>query len=237
MKTIFRSAAVHPYNCVRILVGVLIALAWLALSAAPARATITVVSYWRMGENDPGATAGATATATTDSVGSHKLTCSGQALYSTDVSPAALVHTDSMLSVNFTNSAYASNSAVVSTAQDNFGIEAWVEPTALPTRQVIAFNGSIDTNGWGIVVEGSSYKGLIGDLLVGPSTATAASNVWTHVALVRNNGVATLYTNGVAAGNTSTAAPGLPTGSFALGSDLPSPLFVSFSGLMDEVRV
>jgi len=62
------------------------------------------------------------------------------------------------------------------------------------------------------------------------------TNVWTHLALVRNSGITTLYVNGVACG-TNSAAPNAPNGLFALGS---SPTALSgefFDGLIDEVQV
>src|SRR4051794_22900109 len=94
-----------------------------------ATAAINVASYWRMGENDSGAVSGTTAINTTDSIGSHHLTVSGQALYSNDVAAAAFGHTGSSLSVNFAAGAYGRGN-IVSTVTDNFGMEAWVKPAS-----------------------------------------------------------------------------------------------------------
>ncbi|MCI0747523.1 MAG: LamG domain-containing protein, partial [Verrucomicrobia subdivision 3 bacterium] len=66
----------------------------------------------------------------------------------------------------------------------------------------------------------------------GPATA----GVWTHLALVRNNGTATLYVNGVASGS-STASPNMPAGSFAIGAQPQSLAAEFFAGALDEVRV
>ena len=145
----------------------------------------------------------------------------------------------SLRSINFTNSAYATN-AIVSTAQDNFGIECWAKPTAMGGGQVIAYNGGTGgfagSSGWGIILAANNtYQGLFGGITtIGTSVATA--NVWTHLALVRNNGTTTLYVNGVAAG-TSSGGPLLPQGNFALGAPPQAPTSQFFTGLIDEVRV
>ena len=47
-------------------------IAFLAAAPRNSRAAINVVSYWRLGESDSGAAAGAAATNTTDSVGAAK---------------------------------------------------------------------------------------------------------------------------------------------------------------------
>jgi hypothetical protein len=216
-----------------VFVAALVAALNLTLTPA-ARAGITVVSYWRMGESDPSATAGTAATNTTDSFGSHNLKISGQAFYSNDVASAALAHVSSSLSLNFTNGGFASNS-IVSTATDNFGIECWVKPASVTAGQVIAYNGATDTSGWGLIVSGSNYLALLGGRDVWGS-GTATPNVWTHVALVLSGGVATIYTNGMAAG-TSVATPNVPVGKFALAAPPQSPNNQFLTGMVDEVRV
>src|SRR5204863_6698953 len=100
------------------------AFVWFIFQTVPLHATINVVSYWRLGEADPGAAAGVPASTTTDSVGAKNLTFHGNASYRSDVAASAVTHAGSSLSVNFTSSAYAVNT-IVSTATDNFGIECW----------------------------------------------------------------------------------------------------------------
>jgi autotransporter-associated beta strand protein len=216
----------------------LLTLFFLADAAQTSRATINVVSYWRLGESDAGTAAGAAATNTTDSVGATNLRFQGNARYANDVAATAATHVGSLLSVNFTNSAYAPN-AIVSTAQDNFGIECWAKPTAPGGGQIIAYNGATGgagSGGWGIIIAADgTYEGLFGGITtIGTSVATA--NAWTHLALVRNNGISTLYINGVASGTSSTG-PALPQGNFALGAPPQSPTSQFFTGLIDEVRV
>ncbi len=214
-------------------------IAFLAAAPLSSRAAISVVSYWRLGESDSGAAAGATATSTTDSVGGMNLAFQGNARYANDVATTAANRIASLLSVNFTNSAYAIN-PIVSTATDNFGIECWAKPTALGGGQVIAYNGGTGgaggSSGWGIIIAADgTYEGLFGGVTtIGTSLATA--NVWTHLALVRNNGTTTLYVNGVAAG-TSSGGPIFPQGNFALGAPPQDPTSQFFTGSIDEVRV
>ena len=205
------------------------------LNVTIARATVTVVDYWRMGENDPGATAGGTPSVAVDSVGAFNLTYGGGAAdYSASVAASASQHTGSSLAVDLANSAYARGS-IVSTNVDNFGLEAWVNPATAANGQIIAYNGNTGTSGWGIMVSGSMYSALYGGQVIF-GTSTVVPGVWTHVALVRNNGTATLYVNGVVTA-TSTTPPGIPTGNFALGAPPTAPTSQFYTGLIDEVRV
>lgn len=57
---------------------------------------------------------------------------------------------------------------------------------------------------------------------------------WTHLALVRDNGIATFYVNGVSAG-TSANTPVTPTGGFTI--DAYTSTGSDFDGLIDEVRL
>ncbi len=228
------SSAIRPFVSLRLCLVAALVMSWLVLGSMPARATISVLNYWRMGENQPGAEAGSAATNLTDVAGSYNLTVSGQAAFSADVAAAAVMSTRSTLSVVFTNSGFASN-AIVSSLVNNFGIEAWVKPASVTSGQVIAYNGSSATSGWGLMVSASNYSGLFGGKVIFGSGA-ATPNVWTHVALVRDSGTCTLYVNGVASG-TSGATPNTPTGNFALAAPPQSPTSQFLTGLVDEVRV
>jgi len=216
------------------------AIAWLVFQTVPLHAAINVVSYWRMGESDPGAAAGVAVANTIDSAGTNNLTVQGAALYASDVAATATYHTGSSLSVNFANGAFATN-AIVSTATYNFGIECWVKPTALGTNdQVIAYNGStggFGSGGWGIFIAADhTYEGLLGGAAAF-GTNVAIANVWTHLALVRSGAVSTLYVNGVAAAS-NMSVPGVPaTGAFGLAAPPQTPTNQFFTGLIDEVRV
>jgi sugar lactone lactonase YvrE len=231
-KDLERNKRIFGISTALLMAG-LIAVLNLALTPG-ARAAVTEVSYWHLGESDPGASGGTVATNTMDSVASHNLKVRGAAIYSSDVAIPALAHVGSSRSVSFGSGAFASNS-IVSTATDNFGIEAWVKPVAVSAGQVIAYNGATDTSGWGIMVSGSNYLALYGGNDIW-GVGTATPNLWTHVALVRDSGVSTIYTNGVAAG-TSLAGPNVPVGNFAIAAPPQSPNSQFLTGLVDEVRV
>lgn len=195
---------------------------------------LTVVDYWRMGDNDPNVTPGVALT-TTDNTGGRTITLSGDPQYSTSVSPKAAARTRSRVSMQFVNGSYGI-APVVPALVNNFGIELWVKPdTALGTK-CLAFNGNPDSNGWGLYQIGSSYVGQFGGgAVIGYATATPG--VWTHLALVRDNGTTTLYVNGVASGSTSPSVPDAPAGNFGVGANPSSPASDRFVGFIDEVRV
>lgn len=241
MKSLFLPRAFTTSVFFRLTSAPLLALAWVALNTASAPGSIAIAGYWRMGDGDPGATAGMAATNLIDATGAHNLAINGPASYSTDVSADAWNHRSSLLSVNFTNGAYAT-SAIVTNYVDNFGIECWVKPTAqLGTGQVIVYNGRTDTTGWGLIITPTNaptpnaYQLLYGGK-VALGTNTAVPNTWTHLALVRDSGLTTLYVNGVAT-VTSGAIPAIPNTGFAIGAPPQSVASQNLNGLVDEVRV
>lgn len=201
-----------------------------------ARAVVTTLLWYRLGENDPGAGPGVTATNTIDSSGLYPLSVSGPAVYSSDVASSAASHVESSLSIQFTNSAYAVSNSVASTlTNNNFGIECWVKPASSSGTQIIAYNGNTGLNGWGLIITNSSYAALLGGQIEFGSSVVIPS-VWTHLALVRNNGTNTLYVNGISAGTTTTA-PNVPSGAFGLAAPPQAPSDNFFTGGMDEVRI
>ena len=181
-----------------------------SLLATGAQAAVTNVAWYRLGENDPGAGSGVMATNTADLLGLNPLKPIGSPRYTNAVSPSAADGLGSSLAVHFSGTNQCFTNAIVSTATDNFGVEAWVNPDiAAPNNRVIAFNGNSVANGWGFVQSSSGYFGLLaGVAIVGLAPATPGQ--WTHLALVRDNGLTTFYVNGVAAGSSSAAAPNAP---------------------------
>ncbi len=219
-------------KCIRtalILVAVLISFPCLR-----ADATITVIDEWRMGESDATAVPGGAATTSLDCIGTNNLQFHGATIYSSDVGNRTFSRLASTLCVNFTNNAYAIRSNVVSTLTDNFGIEAWVEPIA-STDGLIAYNGRTDTTGWGLGIGSGNYTALFGgvDDLNGRFIIL---NSWSHVALVRSNGVAILYVNSLPTA-TNFSTPHIPAGNFGLATAPQVPGAQTFTGFMDEVRV
>ncbi len=208
----------------------------LLLCSFPVSATVNVVAYWRMGEDDPGASAGTSVTNSMNDISTTNLIFSGSAGYYPFVSPLAAARVNSSLSIFFPISAYGRTN-IVSSATDNFGIEAWVYPELQTTNgQVIAYNGDTGTSGWGIIIDANTnFVGLFGGRVAieGPP---ATLDVWTDVALVRTGGSAILYVNGAPMA-TNTLSPNVPTGSFAVGAPPQNPTNQFFAGYLDEVRV
>ncbi|MDB6109253.1 MAG: Fibronectin type domain protein, partial [Pedosphaera sp.] len=193
---------------------------------------VTPLHYYHLGENDPGAAAGGTTASTRDSIGTQHLSVFGSPAYAADVSSLATQHADSSLSLNFSNGASYATGPLVSTLTDNFGFEVWVKPTSASSGQFIAYNGDPGYNGWGILQDGNAYRVLFGGTeLFGSGSVTL--NQWTHVAVVRDNGTAALYVNGIAT-DTTTSLPGVPAGGFSLASAPDAS--GKFAGLMDEAR-
>jgi 1-phosphatidylinositol phosphodiesterase len=210
-----------------------------AISNVSLAVLTTPLAYWRLGEDDAGAANGTTTTATSDQLDA-ALTFNVPVTYSAAVSPIAAGWLGSRLGLGFTTGTYGTNGLVTgldgSTAlTDNFGIELWVKPNDTTGTKCLAYNGHSGTSGWGLYQFDANYGVLFGGRAIfgsGPATA----GVWTHLALVRNNGTATLYVNGVASG-TVPDSPNVPAGRFAVGAQPQSLAAEFFAGALDEVRV
>ncbi len=209
----------------------------LFLWALSADAAVTVLHYWRMGEDDSGATAGGISSNTVDMVGGLTLTNHYGPLYgplySSSVSLEAGVHTGSKLCLQFPTGSYGWGS-LISNVVNNFGIELWVCTSNTTGTNCLAYNGNTSTSGWGLYQEGANYYGLFGGVVMF-GAAPAVAGVWQHLALVRDNGTTTLYLNGAVV-SSSTSAPNIPTGGFGVGAPALYALQF-FSGYLDEVRV
>lgn len=203
----------------------------LLLSLGSAHAAVTTVASYRLGEADPGAVAGgAGADPTRASIGSVDLVRSGAPVYSSQTPPTVA----SSLSMRFAGGADRYTGALISSATDNFGIEAWVRSdgnTAL--NSTLAYNGNTGSSGWGLFRLGNQYGFLYGGVVAQPVVTLGTG--WTHLALVRDNGTSRFFVNGFQRFN-SGSGPNPPAGSFLLGGN---PLVASegFDGLIDEVRV
>jgi Concanavalin A-like lectin/glucanases superfamily len=127
--------------------------------------------------------------------------------------------------------------SVISTVTDDFGVEAWVRPTAASGITSIVYNGNSATSGWGIYQAGDAYVLLYGGQVITGPVGSVDLNQWTHLALVRDSGETRLYKNGVEIASTSTG-PAIPAGGFAIGANsIPAGPSEFFSGNIDEVRV
>src|SRR5882672_1935486 len=129
-----------------------ICLVLLLLTQAATRASVTNVAWYRLGENDLGAASGQVVNSTTtDLMGANDLKRFGSPLYTNAVSSAAASRLESSLAVEFDGSNQFYSNAVVTTARNNFGLEAWVQLGAsVSNKYLIAHNGNTAANGWGL---------------------------------------------------------------------------------------
>jgi hypothetical protein len=201
-----------------------------------ARASITPLAWYHLGEADSGViTNGAVATNTVDSVGTNDLTLLNGPTYATNVAATASAQTGSTSGLAFNGANQRGIGTLLTTKTNNFGLELWVKPNNLSGSQILAHNGLTQNDGWGIRILDTNYFAVLG-AVTNFGVAVAVSNVWMHLALVCDSGVATFYTNGVAAGST-TAAVLVPSTAFGIGGRTGAPLGAYFDGQLDEVRV
>ena len=216
---------------------ILLTILLFALALAPvARAAVTTVSYWRGGEKDPGAFGGGGCSSTTDVIGGRTLQFAPSVFWdSMGVGASAAARVGSTLGLRSYGGESAGTNAAIPSLTDNFGLELWVNPSTLTGNQCLGYNGNTASSGWGLYLIGNQYRGLFGGVgFVGAATATAGT--WTHLALVRDNGIATLFVNGVAAG-TLGSTPVSPAGRFAIMGQPQNPALERLFGFLDEVRV
>ena len=192
---------------------------------------IYVSDYYPMGEADAGAVVGGTVSGfTSDAVGSKPLTSSTAPRYSCDVSQAAALAANSSLAMSFDGVNQTLTGPLLTSATTGYCLEAWVKPNTNSGTCPIVFNGDPFHNGLGFVWQDGSWVGLLGGITYfGGVTATPGS--WSHVAVVNDQGVSTLYVNGVNAGTYGSGGAG-PTSGFTIASTLSS----RFNGLIDQVR-
>src|SRR6266436_6197806 len=122
--------------------GRVLSLAFTVGLAPCAHATVTNVAWYRLGENDPGAASGQIVNSTTmDFVGTNHLKRFGSPRYTNDVSTDA-AKLGSTLAVRFDGASQFYSNAVVTTARNNFGIEAWARLlTTNAGTYLVAHNG------------------------------------------------------------------------------------------------
>jgi hypothetical protein len=206
-------------------------------------------AYYRLGEDDPGATIGALGNdPTVDSFADHlDLARYYSPHYSADV-PA--LYPLSKISMQFgsvggpTAPAYYGRSGSLSMVEQGYVLETWVK--AAPDLEagtspdaLIAYNGAPGVNGFGFFESGGNYVARIGafDRILGPADVGA----WHHLAYVFSFGNEGYYFDGQLVHETTkdpiaAAAAGgfwlggMPNGSDPIAEDYP------FNGWIDEVR-
>ncbi|MBS1859870.1 MAG: LamG domain-containing protein [Acidobacteria bacterium] len=205
-------------------------LATVVLCRIASAATPGIQGFWRLGEGDAGVViGGAAGNATADSSGnSNVLGLSGSPAPTFSSLAAPKNSTVSMLFGGTSN--YAG--PAMNTGTDNWGIEIWAYPTSAGNRVVI-YNGNTSNAGYGIYQHTSNWALLYGGIIL-QDAAPVALNQWTDLALVRSNGSATLYVNGVAHALT-TATPNAVAGNMVIAANqLGTERFV---GYLDEGRL
>lgn len=192
------------------------------------------VAWWRLAESS--------GTSAADSAG----TFTGTYNNSPTLGAAAADSDTGDKAVTFTAASSQSMTApLVTSATDNFSLEAWVKLPNLTAQQTdIASNGSSTgpSNGWGIGISNGAETGT-GLVLTGlqpgvgniNSGYTFADTNWHHIVMVRESGTTKFYVDGVLQSGTSVAAPLTPTTRFSLATRQFSSTF--FNGTIDEVAV
>lgn len=220
---------------------------------------VHTLNYYPMGEAE-GGVPGTRTTNTVDLMMGNTLVTSrthsvNRPAYSADVpSDPAVASTRSMEFFAHPLTGYQDDPCYVSahfssTLTDNFGLECWVKSASVDDLRIIAYNGNADLpliyskNGFGIIQNGGSVAALFGGVTDFGYTPIA-TNVWTHLALVRDNGVATFYVNGEPTGSTTSAPIAVThyvatakTLGFVLGASDYSPNNFNFAGKIDELRI
>lgn len=198
-----------------------------ALSLNAFAATTTVTEY-RLGEDDPGASAGAPGnTLTIARSGGPDLARAGEPTYA-DAAPG------SRLAVQFDgiDDRYSSAAGAALSVADNWGIELMVRSDGDTTGvAILGYVGHTGTSGYGMFRNGSVYSALFGGITIFGSAPVSTN--WTHLALVRASGVTTMYSNGLVVG-TSVAVPTLPVGVTHVGGNHLDQEY--FDGAIDNVR-
>jgi len=131
-----------------------------AVLVPSARAMVTPVSYWRMGENQ-GAQDGTPLLTTADAVGGNTLTLLGGPTCSSNVAPAAASNVGSTLGLDFFASGTFGTNAVIPSLVNNFGIELWVKPGDTTGNKCLVYNGDTASDGWGIYQVGDGACGTV----------------------------------------------------------------------------
>ena len=228
----------------------ILAIAVFAPAAAQA-GVITVDAYYQFGESDtPRGVAGSPGdSVTNDSSGNGlNLTRTGSPTYSSDVSASARSNTGSTLSMSFDGSSYYSNTTTATSATDNFAIEGWFKPTSIASGSYtdLAYNGysgnyGLGTgSGFGLYISNNGdWVGLFGNVAFLDSGVKAVAGQWTYFAMVRDNGVASLYLNSTTpiTPTNSTATPNAPASDLGIHIGVAQSGGDLYTGLTDQVRI
>jgi hypothetical protein len=208
-------------------------------------------AYYRLGDADPGAAAGAIGNnPTLDSFSDAlNLARAGSPHYAADV--PALGPADNKLSMSFANIGLGGPAFPARYGRDNplpmveqgIALEAWAKsgPTNLdvpsgPRNEIVAYNGDPAANGFGFFNHNDTFVARLGTT----EHALGAADVgaWHHLAYVYSLGTSSYYYDGkLVATSTTDPAPVAATGGFWVGGQ-PSGdnILYGMNGWVDEVR-
>jgi hypothetical protein len=206
-----------------------------------ARAGVTNLVWYRLGDNDPNPFPSAVVTNTLDFMGGAPLRAFGTPRYNNAVDLNAEATVGTAFGIGFNGNSQSLSNGPIFSATNSFCVEMWVRPqTITGGPYFIAGNGNLagGGNGWGIFQQGADFKAVLGGLTtIEPVLLNrAVVGQWTHLALVQELGMTILYVDGLALGSTFNH-PRPPTIGFTLGTHPQLPAGEFFNGTVDEVRV
>lgn len=188
------------------LVGIVLAMTAVAAQAA----TLSVVAQYELGENDPGAVAGAAGNAVTKAVVGPDAVLQGAGPTYSSNTPG----TASTLSMLFTGTNGYKGTLSSAMPTTNWGMEAWVN-LGQDSGYQCALNVGPYFMGY--------FPGGLAWVVTGKTVfaqAAVATNTWHNVALVMNDSsVLTAYLDGVALNTTTATNPGVDATAIGIGYD------------------
>ncbi|KAF0221999.1 MAG: thrombospondin type 3 repeat protein outer membrane domain-containing, partial [Rhodospirillaceae bacterium] len=143
--------------------------------------------------------------------------------------------------LNLGPQAHAETTAVVSTATSAVTMEVLIKGAPLVgSERIIAYNGTIGSDGYGLVVTDEGHLGIrVGATVLEAADTSTSMMAWQHVAASYNGTAWSLYVDGVAQTLSATsAAITTPTGVTRIGSaSIAGDTITGFEGMIDDLRV
>ncbi len=195
---------------------------------------LTTYALYRGGETE-GATAGATVSSTPEASGraGNAVASVSGVTYSSDVANNRR-NSSTTLSYQFNGAGSLILSAIPLVANNDFGVQAWIKPTAATTGyKVLAYLGDGGSGGLGFLQNGTTLYGYAAGRILGPLTYSLTLNQWIDAAIVDINGTVHLYINGVDKGSV-TSVVNLTTCGAAPKFTIAA---VGYTGFIDSARV
>jgi hypothetical protein len=206
-------------------------------------------AYYRLGDDDPGAAPSLLGNNPTKDSFSDALdlTRFGAPHYTSDVPPRGPVPNSLAMSffdpgAGALSTGYYGRTTSLGMVEQGYALEAWAKAPTPPildpggNGQLIAYNGTPTSNGFGLYRDASNYVARIGafEQILGP----ANDNAWHHLAYVQSLGTSSYYFDGnLVKSTTKDPLPTVASGGFWLGGRSNGTLDADlFNGWIDEVR-